>query len=131
MPDLEEDLYIVFLLSCSFLWADFDCMAVTKTRVYLKRSKTSPTINASLNRDRQPVLILCADGEEFNIESVIEMAATRASRGSKLRTIRIFDEREELNPRCALELRKHVHMEYDPEIANVASGDSDDSDEED
>ena len=52
-------------------------------------------------------LVLCTDGEIFNITSVVEMAAARASRGAKLRTIRIFDGKGEAG-RDLSELRKYV-----------------------
>ena len=64
----------------------------------------------------------------FDIESVIEMARARASRGAKLRIIRIVGEQGELDPEVVSELRKHVlDVEYSPEVDVV----SDDSDEED
>jgi len=54
------------------------------------------------------------DEEEFDIQSVIEMAAARAARGAKLGTVK---DRAELDPADVLELRKHVsHVEYGPEV---------------
>ena len=74
------------------------------------------------------VFVLRTDREEFDIRSVVEMAAVRASRGAKLRTIKIVGRQDKLNLGDLFELRKHVsHVEFDPEV-DVAS-DSDDSDE--
>jgi hypothetical protein len=66
--------------------------------------------------------------EEFDIQTVIEMAAARASRGAKLRTVK---DQAELDSMDVLELRKHVlHVEYGPEV-DVYDDGSDCSDEED
>jgi len=54
------------------------------------------------------------DGEEFDMQAVIEMAAARASRGVKLGT---FKDRAKLDPADVLELRKYVsHVEYGPGV---------------
>ena len=77
------------------------------------------------------VLVPHTNVEEFDIGSVTEIAAARALRGAKLRTIRIVGGRDKLDPRSVLELRKHVlQVEYDPEVGVVDDGESDDSDEE-
>ena len=73
------------------------------------------------------VFVPCA-GREFNIGRVIAMAGARASRGMKLRTVRIIGGQNKVNLVAELELRKHVsHVE------NGSEGDvvSDESDEED
>ena len=65
--------------------------------------------------------------ESFDIGTVIEMAAARASRGAKLRVVRIVDKVGELVPEDESELRKHVlHVEYGPGILSDRSEDSDD-----
>ena len=65
--------------------------------------------------------------EVFDIGTVIEMAAARASRGAELRTVRIVDKVWELDPEDASELRKHVlHVEYSPDLVNNRSEDSGD-----
>ena len=64
---------------------------------------------------------------EVDIKSLIGMAAARASRGAKLRSIRVVDGRDEprLDPAGALELRKHAwHVEYGAGL--VHSSDEDD-----
>ena len=53
------------------------------------------------------VLALPMDRAKLNIEAVIEMAATRASRGAKLKSVRIVSCDEAMKA-GALELRKHV-----------------------
>jgi hypothetical protein len=76
------------------------------------------------------VLVLRLDGETLDIKNVIEMAASRASRGAKLKSIRIVSRDESIRINV-LELRKHVsHVECGPEVG-VANEDSDGSDEED
>ena len=65
--------------------------------------------------------------EEFDVQAVIEMAAARASRGAKLRTVR---DQVELDPRDVLELRKHVlHVKHGQEV--VYDGGNNHSDEDD
>jgi len=66
----------------------------------------------------------------FNIECVISMAAARASRGSKLKSVRIVNW-DELTTLEAWNLRRHVlHVECGPGV-DVANDDSDSSDGED
>ena len=66
----------------------------------------------------------------FDVGSVTEMARARASRGVKLRVIRILSGQNKLDPGPELELRKYVwHVEYGPE-ADVVSDDGDGSDED-
>lgn len=65
------------------------------------------------------------DWRGFDIESVIEMARARATRGAKLRIIRIVGGQNEVDLEAVLELRKHVlHVEYGPEV-DVFSDESD------
>jgi len=60
------------------------------------------------------VLRLWNEGEEFDVQAVIEMAAARASRGVKLGTVR---DHAELDPVDVLELRKHVlHVEFGSKV---------------
>ena len=74
------------------------------------------------------------NSETFNIEDLITMASARASRGEKLRTVRIIGGRGGLDPDSALELGKYVsHVEYAPKtgaVDNSSDGFVDDSDEE-
>ena len=64
------------------------------------------------------VVILCADDKTFDIASVTEMAAARASRGAKLKLVRIVDGQGE-NDLDLLELKEHVcNVEYGPEVGN-------------
>ena len=75
----------------------------------------------------------------FDTKSMIVMAAARASRGAKLRTVRIACSRGDLRPRDVLELRKHVlHVEFggdqrsdDSDEVSDGSDGVGDSDEED
>ena len=76
------------------------------------------------------VFVLRTDTEEFDTERVIETVAARASRGTKLRTIRIVGGQHRPSPGDLSKLRKHVpQVEYSSEV-DVASSDSDDSGEE-
>ena len=74
------------------------------------------------------------NSETFNIEDLITMASARASRGAKLRTVRIIGGRGGLDPDSALGLGKYVsHVEYAPKtgaVDNSNDGFVDDSDEE-
>ena len=71
----------------------------------------------------------------FDINDVVEMAAARASRGGKLKSVRIINRSEFLHWQIdVLGLKKHVlYVEYGPEVDKTASDSnvSDDSDEED
>ena len=68
------------------------------------------------------------EGEEFDIGTVIEMAAARASKGARLRTVK---DQAKLDLMDVLELRKHVlHVEYGPEV-DVYDDRGDYNDEED
>jgi len=70
------------------------------------------------------------EDRDFNIERVISMAAARASKGSKLKSLRIMNW-EEPTPFEAWGLRRNVsHVECSPEV-DVVDDDSDSSDEED
>ena len=65
--------------------------------------------------------------ESFDINATIEMAAARASRGAKLRTVRIVDKVGELDPEDASELRKYVsRVEYGPDVVHNHCEDSND-----
>ena len=77
------------------------------------------------------VLVLRTNAEKFDITNLIRTVAARASRGVKLKTIRIDGGKDKLrNPEDVLELRKHVlHVEYRPEV-NVIDSDNDVSAEE-
>jgi hypothetical protein len=78
------------------------------------------------------VLILRRDGETLNVGDVIEMAEARASRGAKIKTVRIVGGRGELFPVDALELKKHVwQVEYGPQVGTVGDDSDDESDESD
>ena len=64
------------------------------------------------------VLNLNIDKEDLDIRSVIEMVEVRASRGAKLRIVRIIDRNAgpKVDPADVLELRKHVwDVDYGPE----------------
>ena len=72
-------------------------------------------------------LIIMFDGITVDMESVIGVVAARASRGAKLKSVRIFG-KDKLVGIDVLELKKHIlHLEYGPECGN----DGDDTDEED
>jgi len=61
------------------------------------------------------ILVLHSEWD-FNITSAVEMSAARASRGKKIRTIRIIDGRGGVDLDVS-ELRKHVwNVEYGPEV---------------
>ena len=75
-------------------------------------------------------LVLRIDREPFCIDDVIIMAAARASRGAKLKSVRIASQNG-FSRADVLELKKHVlHVECGPEVY-VASDGSDSSDEDD
>lgn len=70
------------------------------------------------------------DGEKFNIQNVIELAARRASRGSELKSVKIVIWDKSVQ-RTAEKLQEHVsHVECSPRVA-LESDDVDNSDEED
>ena len=80
------------------------------------------------------VFILCADREDFDTKAVIAMGIARASRGAKLRTVRIVERRGRVDPKDVVELRKHaLHVEYGPgdgAVYGESDEDSDGSDED-
>ena len=62
------------------------------------------------------IVVLRSHGNTFDIKSIISVAAVRASRGKKLRTVRIVDGWGELDQKGMLELKKPIfHVEYVPE----------------
>ena len=72
------------------------------------------------------VLVPCLGGEELDISRVARMAAARASRGAKLRSIRIVSHDGALKTK-ALKLKKHVlRVKCGPDVGEA----SDDSGEE-
>jgi hypothetical protein len=76
------------------------------------------------------VLVLRLKGERFDIKNVIKMAVARASRGAKLKSVRIVGQGKSMQI-GALELRKYVsHVECGPEDG-VADEDTNVSSEED
>ena len=76
------------------------------------------------------VFVLRTDRITFDAKEVAEMAAARASRGAKLKTVRIVGGQDKLNMGDLLELGKHVsRVGYDPGV-DVVNSDGDDSDEE-
>ena len=71
-----------------------------------------------------------AGGEKFDIQHAVAMAATRVSKGMKLKSIKIVS-RDKFVQTCALKLKEHVsHVECSPRVALV-SDDIDSGDEED
>lgn len=78
------------------------------------------------------MLVLCIDRKEgFDFQTVMNMAASRASRGAKLKFVRI-ESRVEFVPVTVLELRKHVlHVEYDFGVGLISSSDGDSRGESD
>jgi len=66
-------------------------------------------------------LVLRGDQTEvFYMKNLIEMAEARASRGKKLKIIKIVYKWIDSDPEDVLELRKHVeHVEYDPRVDTV------------
>ena len=77
------------------------------------------------------VLVLYDDGEVFDMEGVVGMAEARASRGKKLETVRIIDGRDEPDPDCVLELRKHVgHVGYSHQVRAIYDESMDGDDED-
>jgi len=93
-------------------------------------SNTGSSVVVACPKLEEIVLVPRTDTEGINIESVTKIAAARASRGTKLRTVRIVGGKDKLDPGDVLELRKHVlNVEYDP-VVDVVDSDSDDSDED-
>ena len=75
------------------------------------------------------VLVLRLDREALDIDGIVEMAAARASRGAKLKSVRIVSHDEAMRT-DALELKKHVsRVKYGPN-AGGADDDSEDDEEE-
>ena len=73
------------------------------------------------------IFVSCLGGPEFN--SVIDMAAARALRGVKLKSVMVNDDEDQFYPADVLELKKHVlHAEYSTIAIDV---DDDDGNEED
>ena len=72
------------------------------------------------------------DGIPIDMKSVIGVVAARASKGAKLKSIRIIGCKSVRTE--VLELKKHVlHVEYDPEVdeAKDDGGDIDEDGDED
>ena len=68
------------------------------------------------------ILVLRQNRETLDIKSVIKMAEARASRGAKLKSVRIVTHDESMQI-DALELREHVlYVECGPEDDDVANG---------
>jgi len=66
------------------------------------------------------VIVLRNDGEAFDMEDAIGMAEARASRGKKLKSVRVVHRGDEPDPQDVLELTKHVrHVEHGPRINAV------------
>jgi len=66
------------------------------------------------------VLVLCENGKVFDMGVLIGMAEVRASGGKRLKTVRIVDGGDELNPEGVLELGKHVgRVECTPRAVGV------------
>jgi len=66
------------------------------------------------------VLILRDRREGIDIKWITEMAEARASRGKKLKTVRIADSWNIPNPEDMLEFGKHVgHVEYSPQVDTI------------
>jgi hypothetical protein len=77
-------------------------------------------------------LVIVLDGMPIDMTSVIGVVAARASRGAKLKFIRIIGRKSVRTE--VLELKKHVpHVEYGPEVdeANDDGGDIDEDGDED
>ena len=67
----------------------------------------------------------------FDMKDIVRTVAARASRGAKLKTVRIVSGRDELDVVDVLELGKHVwEVEHDPRV-DVVDEHSDSSAEED
>jgi len=76
------------------------------------------------------ILVSRTDARDIDIKSMTKIAAARASRGAKLRTIRITRGKDKLDLGDVLELRKHVsNVECGP-VVDVVDSNSDDSDED-
>ena len=68
------------------------------------------------------------DGEKFDIQRVVAMAAGRVSKGMGLKSIRIVS-RDKFVQTCALKLKEYVlHVECSPRVA-LASDDIDSGDD--
>jgi hypothetical protein len=80
-------------------------------------------------RLEEVVLELRCDGETLNIKNVAEMAAARASKGAKLKSVRIFGHDESMQI-DASKLRKHtLRVECDPEVNGIDGGNVSDEEE--
>ena len=81
-------------------------------------------------RLKEIALVLRTGRQEFDIGTMIEMAAARASKGAKLARIRILDRRGRPDLEGVQELGKHaLQVEYGPRV-NIPD-DADDSGDED
>ena len=96
--------------------------------IHALRPSTSSSKIMACPKLEELVLIFHPDSKAVGIKNVIGMAAARASRGKKLRAIRIVDSRDEIDPGDVLELKKHVlRVEHCPGIV----GSTVNNDEED
>ena len=95
------------------------------------RPNTSPLACPKLE---EFVLVLRTSTEAIDFKSLSEIAAARASRGARLRTVRIVGGRDGHHLGNMLELSKHVlNVEHEPlvDVVNSDSGDSSDGDDSD
>ena len=112
----------------------------------LSRFRSPYTLMAALRPNTGPlacpkleefVLVLRTATEAIDFKSLTEIAAARALRGARLRTVRIVGGRDEPNLGSMAELGKHVlNVEHEPLVDAVdsdsdESSDSDDSDDSD
>jgi hypothetical protein len=103
----------------------------------ISRCKNLSSFFRTLDPDREPSnhlicpklekLILCVDKKEtFDVQGMINMAATRASRGAKLGFVRITSQ-PQIAPEVASELGKHIlRVEYDSAVNSFYKDDDSD-----
>jgi len=81
-------------------------------------SKSSP--EAVVCPKLEEVVLCGSHGVGFDVRNIIKMVKARASRGKKLKTIRIIDGWYKPDPEDMLELRRHVgHAEYSPLVGAI------------
>ena len=96
--------------------------------MYALRPNRNPSKVMACPKLEELIFVPRTDSIYFDVYSVLETAAARALRGAKLRTVKIFDEEDNIDRECVSELRKHVvQVEFGPRA--VFGDGSDDSGE--
>lgn len=97
---------------CTLTFFGHECLHIFIHSLNLGTGSSEAVICPKLE---ELIIVPCSDEEAFDIKSIVGMVAARASRGKKLRMIRIIGGGDRPNPEDMLELRKHIwNAEYIP-----------------